>query len=88
MALLTPKTREAEFFGFYDGLCGKASAVVGPLLYGIIADLTGERIAALAIGLFFVVGVILLQRVVVPAVERPLATGQATEPLAGTSLTR
>jgi len=88
MALLTPKNREAEFFGFYDGLCGKASAVVGPLLYGIIADLTGERIAALAIGLFFVVGVILLQRVVVPAVERPLATGQATEPLAGTSLTR
>jgi UMF1 family MFS transporter len=66
MALLTPKGREAEFFGFYDGLCGKASAVIGPLLYGIIADLTGERIAALAIGVFFVVGVVLLQGVAAP----------------------
>ena len=66
MALLTPKNREAEFFGFYDGLCGKASAVVGPLLYGIIADLTGERVAALAIGVFFVAGVILLQGVAAP----------------------
>ncbi len=47
MALLTPKDREAEFFGFYDGLCGKASAVVGPLLYGLIADFTNERFAAL-----------------------------------------
>lgn len=66
MALLTPKNREAEFFGFYDGLCGKASAVIGPLVYGIIADLTGERIAALAIGVFFVVGVVLLQGVEAP----------------------
>ncbi len=69
MALLTPKNREAEFFGFYDGLCGKASAVIGPLLFGITADLTGERVATLAIGLFFVAGVILLQGVSEPAIE-------------------
>jgi UMF1 family MFS transporter len=67
MALLTPKSREAEFFGFYDGLCGKASAVIGPILYGLIADLTGERVAALAIGVFFVAGLILLQKVQEPA---------------------
>ncbi len=66
MALLTPRNREAEFFGFYDGLCGKASAVVGPLLFGILADLTGERNAALAIGIFFVAGLVLLQRVTEP----------------------
>ena len=66
MALLTPKSREAEFFGFYDGLCGKASAVIGPILYGLIADLTGERVAALAIGVFFVAGLILLQGVQEP----------------------
>jgi UMF1 family MFS transporter len=35
-ALLTPKNRAAEFFGFYDGLCGKASAVVGPFLFRLI----------------------------------------------------
>lgn len=63
MALLTPKQREAEFFGFYDGLCGKASAVIGPLTYGIVADLTNERIAALTIGLFFLTGLLLLQGV-------------------------
>ncbi len=66
MALLTPKEREAEFFGFYDGLFGKSSAVVGPLFYGIISDLSNERIAALAIGLFFLAGLIILQKVKVP----------------------
>ncbi|MBI3580224.1 MAG: MFS transporter [Ignavibacteriales bacterium] len=66
MALLTPKEREAEFFGFYDGLCGKASAVIGPLLYGLIADFTNERFAALFIGLFFLIGFIILQGVAEP----------------------
>jgi UMF1 family MFS transporter len=66
MALLTPKTHEAEFFGFYDGLCGKASAVIGPLIYGVISDLTGERIGALAIGLFFIAGLVILQGVPEP----------------------
>lgn len=75
MALLTPKEHEAEFFGFYDGLCGKASAVIGPLVYGIMTHLTDERIAALAIGLFFVAGLIVLQKVVEPVRKVPL-TGQ------------
>ena len=66
MALLTPKEREAEFFGFYDGLFGKSSAVVGPLFYGIISDISNERIAALAIGLFFLTGLIILQKVKEP----------------------
>lgn len=66
MALLTPKEREAEFFGFYDGLFGKSSAVVGPLFYGIVSDISNERVAALAIGLFFVVGLIILQKVKEP----------------------
>ncbi len=63
MALLTPKSHEAEYFGFYDGLCGKASAVIGPLVYGIISDITNERIGAAAIGLFFAVGLFILQGV-------------------------
>ena len=60
MALLTPKDQEAELFGFYDGLCGKASAVVGPFVYGITADITNERVAALTIGAFFVIGLFVL----------------------------
>ncbi len=66
MALLTPHEREAEFFGFYDGLFGKSSAVVGPFFYGIISDLSNERFAALAIGLFFIAGLIILQKVPLP----------------------
>jgi UMF1 family MFS transporter len=66
MALLTPKEREAEFFGFYDGLCGKASAVVGPYIYGLMSDLTNQRIAVLFISLFFLAGLVLLQGVSEP----------------------
>jgi len=76
MALLTPKEREAEFFGFYDGLFGKSSAIVGPLFYGIISDLSNERIAALAIGLFFLSGLLILQKVEVPF-SRPEKTVKA-----------
>jgi MFS transporter, UMF1 family len=67
MALLTPREREAEFFGFYDGLCGKASAVFGPIVYGVVADLTNQRIAALIISLFFITGFAILQGVQEPA---------------------
>lgn len=63
MAWLTPKEREAEFFGFYDGLCGKASAVVGPTVYGIIAAVTSQRFAVLFLALFFLAGLIILQGV-------------------------
>lgn len=70
MALLTPHEREAEFFGFYDGLFGKSSAVVGPFVYGVISDISNERFAALAIGVFFVIGLIILQKVKVPFFKR------------------
>ena len=79
MALLTPKEREAEFFGFYDGLFGKSSAVVGPLFYGIIADLSSQRLAALAIGLFFLSGLIILQRVEVPKIKNQETRSQISE---------
>lgn len=69
MALLIPKEREAEFFGFYDGLFGKSSAIIGPLIYGLISDFSNERTAALAIGTFFVLGLIILQKVKVPAIK-------------------
>lgn len=69
MALLTPKDREAEFFGFYDGLFGKSSAVVGPLFYGIVSDISNERIAALAIGIFFVAGLLFLRKLKDPKID-------------------
>ena len=66
MALITPKEKEAEFFGFFDGLFGKSSAILGPLFYGIIADISNDRVAALAIGIFFLAGMFIIQKVQVP----------------------
>ena len=66
MGLLIPPGRSAEFFGFY-AFTGKISAVVGPLLYGGIAALSGsERPAVLSLVIFFVVGLALLGTVDVP----------------------
>ena len=70
MALLTPKEREAEFFGFYDGLFGKSSAVLGPLVFGFVSDILNERFAALTIGIFFIVGLFVLQKVIVPPFKK------------------
>jgi MFS transporter, UMF1 family len=60
LALFTPKENAAEFFGFL-GIAGKALAFLGPLVFGEISRRTGsQRPAILAIGAFFVVGMILL----------------------------
>jgi UMF1 family MFS transporter len=72
MALLTPKDRGAEFFGFYNGLCGKASATIGPLIYGIVADFTTERLAIAVVGIFFLIGFIILQKVEEPVRINPV----------------
>jgi len=64
MALLTPPEHTAEFFGFYDGFCGKASAIIGPVLFGLFSDVFGsQRPAALALGVFFIAGLLMLRRV-------------------------
>jgi UMF1 family MFS transporter len=63
MALLTPKEHTAEFFGFYDGFAGKASAVAGPLLFGIMSDAFGQRSGVITVGIFFVAGLLLMFRV-------------------------
>ena len=61
LALLTPHEKKAEFFGFYS-LTGRIASVLGPLVYGEIARVTGDqRKAILAVLIFFVVGGVLLQ---------------------------
>jgi UMF1 family MFS transporter len=64
MASMIPRGREGEFFGFYS-LCGKASAVLGPLVFGEVAAATDGnlRLAALSILFFFVAGGVLLSTV-------------------------
>lgn len=54
MAKLAPRHRVGEFMGFL-ALSGKASAVFGPLLYGVVAEAYDHRVAILTIGQMFVV---------------------------------
>ena len=67
MAGLIPKGKEAEMFGFY-AVVGKSSAVLGPIVFGTVSHALGgnQRAAVLAVGVFFVVGLVLLQRVRAP----------------------
>jgi UMF1 family MFS transporter len=69
MTLLIPPGKEAELFGFY-AFCGKSSSVIGPLVFGGVSYALGgnQRAAILAVGLFFIVGLGLLQRVAVGTV--------------------
>jgi UMF1 family MFS transporter len=64
MATLIPKGQEAELFGFY-ALCGKTAAIFGPMIFGIASWVTGgnQRIAIVAVGLFFLVGLLLVRGV-------------------------
>jgi len=64
MSALIPRGKEAEMFGFY-ALCGKASSIIGPLVFGLVSRGTGgnQRLAVLAITAFFLIGGLLLQRV-------------------------
>ncbi len=63
MALLTPKEHTAEFFGFYDGFCGKASAVIGPLVFGVLSSAFGQRQAIISLAVFFLTGLVMMRRV-------------------------
>ncbi len=64
MARLTPREHVTEFFGFYDGTFGKASAIVGPLVFGIVSAQAGSQKAALAsLLMFFTIGLLLMTRV-------------------------
>ncbi len=70
MSKLTPEDRKTEFFGFYS-LFGKSSAVLGPLVFGLVSYLTGQqKFAILSITLFFLVGLVILTFVQDPPVEK------------------
>lgn len=63
MSKLTPFEKKTEFFGFYS-FFGKSSAILGPLVFGYVSFITGtQRLAILTIGIFFVAGIIVLNKV-------------------------
>ena len=58
------RLKNVNFFGFY-ALVGKTSAIFGPIIFGLASWLSGgnQRIAIVAIGLFFLAGLLLVSRV-------------------------
>ncbi|MFV5696538.1 MFS transporter [Flavobacterium sp. LB3P122] len=61
---LLPETEDtASFFSFFD-VSEKIGIVIGMLVYGIIDQITGSpRFAIVFLGVFFIMGVVLLKRV-------------------------
>jgi MFS transporter, UMF1 family len=72
---LVPPGKSSEFFGFYN-MMGKASAIIGPTLVGVVATVTGDsRLSILSIVLLFIAGGVLL--VVAARAERRAAAAAA-----------
>jgi len=70
IALMVEPSQQAEIFGFY-GISGKFSSAVGPLVFGAVSHLSGsQRLAMLAVGLLFILGLALLMRVEEPSPGR------------------
>lgn len=62
MARFVPPKHEAEFFGFF-AFSGKATSFLGPLLFGVLADVYNQRVGVGSLLMFFVIGGVLLWRV-------------------------
>ena len=63
MSKLTPPEKKTEFFGFYS-FFGKSSAVIGPLVFGLVSFISGDqRLAIISIAFFFIIGLLILTKV-------------------------
>lgn len=55
---LIPKEASSEFFGFYN-ILGKFSAIIGPLLVGIVTQVSGQStVGAASLSILFLVGLL------------------------------
>jgi len=76
-AELSPAAKSGEFFGLY-GLSEKFAGILGPLLYGVVGQLThNPRASILSVSAFFVLGMVLLARVDVATGARAAADEEA-----------
>lgn len=59
-AKIIPRSKSAEFFGFYNML-GKFAAVLGPIIISVIAIATNDtRLSILSVSILFIIGGVLL----------------------------
>jgi UMF1 family MFS transporter len=76
-AELSPAAKSGEFFGLY-GLSEKFAGILGPLLYGVVGQLThNPRASILSVSAFFLIGIVMLARVDVVAGTRAAADEEA-----------
>ncbi len=60
---MVPKHKAAEFFGFFS-TSSKFAGIAGPLLFGLVSQITGQsRLSIFSLFIFFVAGGVLLTRV-------------------------
>jgi len=60
---LMPKSKTAEFFGFFS-VSEKFNTVVGPFIMALVTQLTGDsRWGIISLVIFFIVGIIMLRKV-------------------------
>lgn len=69
---LVPKENSNEFFGFYN-IFGKFASIIGPLLVGITAQLTGNSAyGVFSLVILFIIGFIILTKVPEPKEAVPI----------------
>ena len=67
---LAPKSKSAEFFGFFS-VSEKFAGIAGPFIFGLVGQLMGNsRLAIVSLIIFFIIGAALLARVNVQEGER------------------
>jgi UMF1 family MFS transporter len=73
MSFLTPFGREAEYFSFYS-IGGKFSAILGPVVFGLISYFTkSQRYALLSTLIFLLSGLVIIIMVKVPKERQKLS---------------
>jgi len=76
MGQLMPKSKSAEFFGFFS-VSEKFNTVIGPILFSVINQLTGNsRLAIISLVIFFLAGIALLSKV---DIEKGIAVAKAED---------
>lgn len=60
---LAPKSKSAEFFGFFS-VSEKIAGIMGPFIFGVVGQIMGNsRLAIISLIIFFIIGAVLLSRV-------------------------
>jgi len=78
MGSLMPKSKSAEFFGFFS-VSEKFNTVIGPILFSVINQVTGNsRLAIISLVVFFIGGILLLSKV---NIERGIKVAKAEDAL-------